>query len=96
MENGLKEQITSKLETETNGNNPVIVATATLTDNGGLIGQTPELQNHPDSVLVFTANYSALRKACDLQNQAVSVTVILGGVICQFTKPFEPLGQVTF
>lgn len=68
MENGLKEQITSKLEIETDGNNPVIVATATLTDNGGLIRQAPELQNDPDSVSVFTANYSALRKACDLQN----------------------------
>lgn len=44
MENDLKERITSKLEIETNGNNPIILATATLTYNGGLTGGTPELQ----------------------------------------------------
>lgn len=44
MGNGLKEQITSKLEIETNGNNPVIVATATFTGNGDLIEGIPELQ----------------------------------------------------
>lgn len=47
MQNSLKEQITSKLEIKTNGNNPVVVATAAFTDNGELIlitGGTPELQ----------------------------------------------------
>lgn len=50
----------------------------------------------PDSVAVIAANYSALRKTCNLQKPVgfsgqIQLTHFFRE-ICQVTKPFEPLG----